>query len=92
VGEPEGPETRELLARARAVLISDSLDGAHDLLRRLRLADATWTLPSLLCASEPTRESVLQALAEGASHVLRLPIDPAELERVLDLADPRGSG
>jgi hypothetical protein len=82
--EPGAPETEEELAAARAILIGEQLEAPLQLVRRLRLADTTWTVPSVLCCANPSRSLVLDAIADGASHVLRVPCEPADLLRTLE--------
>jgi hypothetical protein len=68
----------------RAVFLAGDVEGALEACRRLRLADQTWRTPAVLCLRQPTRERVLRALAQGASHVLRIPADESALLRVLE--------
>jgi CheY-like chemotaxis protein len=74
----------EAVGAARAVFVSGDGEGALELCRRLRLGNQSWRTPLLLCLREPTRERVLEALAHGASHVIRIPAEPAALLRVLE--------
>jgi CheY-like chemotaxis protein len=52
--------------------------------RTLRMTDATWQIPTVLVLEEPTRARVLQALDAGASRIVRVPCDEAELRNALN--------
>jgi CheY-like chemotaxis protein len=69
-----------------AAIVSGAGERGFERARRLRTADATWQLPVLLCAGQPTRSLVIRALECGASHVLAMPAADSEVLRVLELA------
>jgi CheY-like chemotaxis protein len=74
----------DAIGAACAVLVAGDGEGALEACRRLRLGNQTWRAVLLVCLREPTRERVLEALAHGASHVLRIPAEDAALLRVLE--------
>jgi CheY-like chemotaxis protein len=86
--QPDAADLAEQWPRTGAVIVSGESEG-FALARRLRSANETWELPVLLCASSPTRDVVLRAMASGASHVLALPASDTEMVRVLALAQVR---
>jgi len=58
--------------------------GGLDLLRLLRALPNMLDVPMIVCTADTSRETVLKALAQGATDYLAKPIDPAVLEaRVL---------
>ena len=79
--EPDDPTLLEQCSAANCVLIGEA--SGVELCRRLRVSNETWHVPTVLCLKEPTRESVLQALDCGASHVLLVPCSEIDLLRVL---------
>jgi CheY-like chemotaxis protein len=85
-GEVESvdPEDSDFLRRCACV---DSIvlggESCTQRCRELRVADATWQIPTVLALEEPTRARVLEALDAGASRVLRVPCDEAELRKAL---------
>jgi CheY-like chemotaxis protein len=84
--EPDEPHLDEALRQAEAVWLSGDRNGALDLCRRIRTDNATWEIPQIVCMTQPTRESVLIAMACGASHVLAIPAESVDVLRVLRLA------
>ena len=84
--EPDEPEIGETLRQAEAIWISGDRNGALDICRRIRTENATWEVPQIVCMTQPTKESVLLAMACGASHVLAIPADSVDVLRVLRLA------
>ncbi len=82
--DPDAKEAAAGYERADLVVLSDERDDALRLICSLRKADSTWRTPSILCMSEPTRDSVIRAIEYGARHVLKLPTSKADLLRVLE--------
>ncbi len=71
------------IAAAAAVFLSGDDPAALAACRELRLGNATWRKPAIVCMKEPTRSRVLEALRDGASGVLRLPADDMAVLRLL---------
>jgi hypothetical protein len=84
--DTEGLEIATLQDSTEAIVVSGDSEGALELCRKLRLHNATWELPAIVCFEEPTHESVLHALESGASHVLGVPAEEIDVLRVLRLA------
>jgi hypothetical protein len=84
--EPDEPEIDDALLQAEAIWISGDRNGSLELCRRIRTSNATWEIPQILCMTQPTKESVLLAMACGASHVLAVPAESVDVLRVLRLA------
>jgi hypothetical protein len=59
------------------------------LCRGLRLANDTWSVPTILCMAEPCREAVVRAVECGASHVLAVPADAETFVRLVRLVYAR---
>jgi chemotaxis protein CheY-P-specific phosphatase CheC len=64
-------------------------DEVLDLCRQMRLANHSWTLPTVLCMREPTKDRVVDAIEAGASYVLGVPAEETTVLRVLNLASSR---
>ena len=80
--ERDDPYFLKRCAGAAMVIVGE--ESGLDVCRRIRIANETWSLPTIVCLSEPTRERVLEALDQGASHVLRVPFDEGlELVKVI---------
>ena len=79
--DPEDPAFLRTCASADCVVLGG--ESAFDRCRELRIADATWQVPTVVCLEEPTQESVLRALDCGVSHILRTPCSEAELKNTL---------
>jgi CheY-like chemotaxis protein len=71
------------IAAVDLVLLAGEAAAVSAACRQLRVDNATWRKPAVVCMAEPTRERVLDALHDGASGVLRLPADDSTLLRVL---------
>ena len=83
LADPDAEEVTQSYETADLLLLSDDRDDALALLGSLRKADSTWRKPSILCMREPTRDSVVRAMENGASYVLKLPTSTAELQSAL---------
>ena len=81
-------DVAQLSAEASAIFMSSDA-AAMPQLRQLRTSNATWCTPVLVCVAEPTRGQVLEAMEAGASHVVVLPPDEADLLRALTLAQAK---
>jgi CheY-like chemotaxis protein len=84
--ELDEPDLSDKLLDAEAIWLSGDRNGALELCRRMRTDNATWEIPQIVCMTHPTRESVLLAMACGASHVLAIPAQSVDVLRVLRLA------
>jgi hypothetical protein len=54
-----------------------------DFCRSFRSAAETWRIPAVLCMQKPTRDQVIEALDNGASHVLLVPCTGVDLLKIL---------
>ena len=89
--ECEDPYLMQRCARLSMLIVGS--DSGLEFCTKLRMANETWAIPTLLCLSEPTRADVLQALDRGASHVLAVPLaDDADLLKVIASAESRANG
>ncbi len=89
--EREDPYLLQRCAKLSMVIVGP--DSGLEFCTRLRMANETWAIPTLLCLPEPTRADVLEALDRGASHVLAVPLaDDADLLRVIASAESRANG
>ena len=80
--EPEDPHFKQRCALATMLIIGEQR--GLEVCRQVRIESETWLVPTLLCLSEPTRETVLEGLDHGASFVLRVPFEePIELLKVI---------
>jgi PleD family two-component response regulator len=79
-------EIATLQDSTETIFVSGDNDDALELCRKLRLHNATWELPAIVCLTEPTQVSVMHALECGASHVLGVPAEEIDVLRVLRLA------
>jgi hypothetical protein len=80
--ELEDPYFLTRCSKATALIVGQ--EPGFDVCRRVRLANETWSIPTILCLTEPTRQNVLDALDQGASHVLSVPFGQAvELLKVI---------
>jgi hypothetical protein len=79
--DPEDPGFLRSCGSADCVVLAR--ESAFDRCRELRIADASWEVPTVLCLEEPTEESVFRALDCGFSRVLRTPCSEAELKNTL---------
>jgi CheY-like chemotaxis protein len=84
VAEPGSPEAEEALGTAAGILLSGDEPTSLELCRSLRKGNRTWHIPTVLCSSGPTKQSVIDAMEAGASHVLVIPTDEPTLLRVLN--------
>ena len=88
--EREDPSLLERCAKLSMVIVGSDPD--LEFCTRLRTANETWAIPTLLCLPEPTRADVLEALDRGASHVLALPIaDDGDLLKVIVSAESQAN-
>lgn len=76
----------EAIRAADVVLLGGEAAAVFDACRQLRLANATWRKPAIVCMNGPTRKSVLDALDSGASNVLALPASDTTVLRVMKQA------
>lgn len=86
VSSPMEDGINDIVSGADLILIGGSDEESLALVRELRLHNETWSVPTILCAAEPTRETVIRALTLGAYHVYRLGGDDMTLLRTLNAA------
>ncbi len=82
----DAPDRGEAAAAATAVFLPGDAALALAACRQLRLANDTWRTPTIVCMKEPTKQRVIDAVAHGANHVLRIPADALTVLRVMKLA------
>ncbi len=88
--EREDPYLLQRCARLSMVIVGS--DPGLEFCSRLRVANETWAIPTLLCLQEPTRAEVLEALDRGASHVLAVPLaDDADLLQIIASTESRAN-
>lgn len=84
--EPDDETVSELLSTTEAIFLSGDRENAYTLVRRLRLANESWDIPSIFCLKQPSKGSVVRALDCGASYVMAVPADEISVLRVLRAA------
>ncbi|MFQ5699662.1 MAG: hypothetical protein ACE5IL_15460 [Myxococcota bacterium] len=82
----EAEEFDEKIDEADVILLPGDTDEDLGRVRTIRTSNDHWTSRCIVCMKEPTRERVLRALEDGATHVLRVPAMEIDLLRVLQSA------
>ncbi|MFQ5514966.1 MAG: hypothetical protein ACE5FG_11070 [Myxococcota bacterium] len=86
--QPDAENIEESYADADVIIIAGEDEDSFARCRTLRLGNASWTVPTLLCRKEPTQSSVVRAIESGASYVLRVPADETTLLAALERLTP----
>jgi CheY-like chemotaxis protein len=84
--EPGSEAFAEALEHTDLIVLSADTPEGIALCRSLRLDNASWRIPVVACLAEPTRSSVTACVDAGASHVLAVPADEAQIDRILQRA------
>lgn len=79
----DAAERLEAMRAADVVLLGGESRAVLAVCRQLRLSNSTWRKPAIVCMGEPTRQAVLDALHDGASHVLALPAGDGAVLRAI---------
>lgn len=79
----EAPHWLDAIAGADVVLLDGEPARVLAACRQLRLGNATWRKPAIVCMNEATRQRVTDALFNGATSVLCLPASDTTLLRVM---------
>ncbi len=83
ITDPDSREANAKYEQADVIFFSCDRSKYLELLRSFRTSNSTWRIPSILCLKEPTRDSVIEAVECGASHILKIPTSQIDLLRIL---------